>query len=660
MEPAPPPSYTSVDPPSIDVPARATEAPPAYSFPERFTIGSGRTTEPFVNASQLKDHLALLHAFAELKLSAEAMGTDLGIPHLPTEKEERWVFFVGLAVERFEKWCRALQPSHSEKGLATILPPIDVIMVWHAYLLNPGWYAEDGKRIEAFKGLLQAGEAFGAALGGELGELLAAEPSQRRIDNWVQMTATSFDPFKAATEMVTRDIACPKCRSVVYAPYMTAEATGYLQQNFTIKCTKTECNFDITRDTLALRKLVKDLARTDASGKKATDMLAGTIHTATNVQDLTRGRIVKGTMLSSFTLKRPAGQTPGKLMSDFAYGDLLMQLGQYQLPKLRSQLTLKMKAGGGKLMGRIMSAYVDDKMFSVELVGAVLRQGSFVTKMYDLQWTRPGFFDSTEDEVALQHSIARYHAFLDLMSSSPASFFVPTLDIDLAWHTHQLMASNYTRDTVGFVGRFIDHDDKVEESQLASSFDITCRAWKNRFGVQYTHCGCPLPGQTIGQRLSRLVGQTTNPSYLIPPNRDTLLAATHPSDHNAVFAFHHKAASEAAQRRRREKIAKRAQRELKEGKAGGRRGLAHDPAFLVPVPMYYAAGFAGLGAGNIVNGGIGGFGGCAVGAGACGVGGAACGATGCGGGGCEFPHFCIPYPSLYSNGLSSRGCWRRV
>lgn len=41
----------------------------------------------------------------------------------------------------------------------------------------------------------------------------------------------------------------------------------------------------------------------------------------------------------------------------------------------------------------------------------VLRQGSFVKKMYDLLWTQPGFFDRHEDEVALQHSIARYHGY---------------------------------------------------------------------------------------------------------------------------------------------------------------------------------------------------------------------------------------------------------
>ncbi|KAG6805310.1 hypothetical protein H0H92_015894, partial [Tricholoma furcatifolium] len=125
-----------------------------------------------------------------------------------------------------------------------------------------------------------------------------------------------------------------------------------------------------------------------------------------------------------------------------------------------------------------MSAYQDGYPYSVELVGAVIRQGSFLKKMHDLQWTQPHFFDSKEDEVALQHAIARYHAFLNLMSASPASFFVPTLDIDLAWHTHQLLGNTYHEHCLKFVGRYIDHDDKVEEQTLSTSFDLTCRAWK--------------------------------------------------------------------------------------------------------------------------------------------------------------------------------------
>jgi hypothetical protein len=137
-----------------------------------------------------------------------------------------------------------------------------------------------------------------------------------------------------------------------------------------------------------------------------------------------------------------------------------------------------------------MNAYTDDRIYSIDLVGAVrlrlyhstpklslawqvIRQGSFVHKMHGLHWTKPDFFASREGEIALQHAIARYHAyvlqsyryrvhakksysFLDLMSTSPRSFFVPTLDIDLVWHTHQLMAHKYENDCRSFVGRFID------------------------------------------------------------------------------------------------------------------------------------------------------------------------------------------------------------
>ncbi|KAJ7683221.1 hypothetical protein B0H17DRAFT_1074432 [Mycena rosella] len=548
-------------PPSTNAPSGAPEAPPVYSAPG---------TKPLVSIPQIKNHLALLHAFAELKLKVEDMA-ELGISHLPSDQEPRWAWFIGLSVERFEKWCKALQPSHSDKALATLLPPVDVLMVWHAYLLNPRWYAEDGDRVEALKGLQCAGDALATSLGSELGELLASEPTKKRIDNWVKMTATPFDPFEAAPQMVTRQIACPKCRSVVCAPYMTESGTGYLQQGFAVRCVSEECSFEITKDTLALRKLASDLTRQDDMGGPV-DGLASTVHSL----DRKRGRMVETAMLTCFSLQ------PETLPSDVASigPDFVMERGDYKLDKLRAILAMEMKGSHNGLIGRIMSAYVDDKLFSVDLVGAVLRQGSFVNKMYGLQWTQSGFFDRAEDEVVLQHAIARYHAFLGLMSSSPAAFFVPTLDIDLAWHTHQLMATKYSKDTVDRVGRFIDHDDKVEESYLASSFDTTCRAWKKRYGVQYTHCGCALPGETIGEKPAGL-----------------------------------------GTSRRREKIV---ERNVERGDPTCT--VQHDPASLIPVPMYYKSVTAGpaIYQGDIVNG---------VGSAACGSGcGGGCGGGGCGGG----------------------------
>ena len=84
---------------------------------------------------------------------------------------------------------------------------------------------------------------------------------------------------------------------------------------------------------------------------------------------------------------------------------------------------------------------------------------------------------------------------------------------------------------------FLLSDDKIEGLHLSSAFDMTCRSWKSRFNVNYTHCGCPIPGDTIGKRLFRLVGMqtpSTASSVLVPEDRPDLLSATHPSDHNAV------------------------------------------------------------------------------------------------------------------------------
>ncbi|KAJ7488064.1 hypothetical protein FB451DRAFT_1025893 [Mycena latifolia] len=615
METASPPSYSSSDrSPGVAALAASTsrlaawagtsDAPPAYAFPSSFSIGS-HSTAPFVSTRQLKNHLVLLHEFAELKSKVEAMGSAQGPTHMPSDKERRWTWFVGLAVERFEIWCKALEPSDAEKGY---LPPIDVIMVWHAYLLNPGWYAEEvltGREMNAAEYYHPKPYLRGLKKAAHMRSLKTSSP---RLNHWVKLTSTPFDPFEAAMRLLDKEVTCPKCSVAVRASYMTDTGTGYLQQSFMIRCPRSICQFKITHDSLALRKLAEDLSTHRRLTEKQ-GFLAGTMHTPTNPVDVTRGWTIRAAMLKHEKLRRPNGKEPGTLISNEEYAEFIMKQASYHFGTLKSMLVVYMKGQGGRLIGRIASAYTDGRLFSVELVGATLRQGSFVAKMHDLQWTRPGFFDNPEDEIALQHAIARYHAFLDLMASSPASFFVPTLDIDLAWHTHQLMAPKYSDDTMKYVGRFIDHDDKVDESQLATCFDVTCRAWKGRYGVNYTHCGCPLPGDTIGQKLSRLVNirSRSAESYLLPSGRADILAATHPSDHNAVFVLARKSAGQAAQQHRREKIAKRAEKDE-------RRGPPHDPAFLTPVPLYESSSAAACAApgGSVIQGAGAGSGRCAA------------------------------------------------
>ncbi|KAG6848011.1 hypothetical protein H0H93_004204 [Arthromyces matolae] len=240
------------------------------------------------------------------------------------------------------------------------------------------------------------------------------------------------------------------------------------------------------------------------------------------------------------------------------------------------------------------------------------------------------------------------------MSVESKSFYVPTLDIDLAWHTHQLLGETYQNNCHLYVGRYVDHDDKVEESVLSTSFDLTCRAWVDRYGVPYTHCGCPPPGLKRKGHIARL--KTTNKSSLTPPSSDDILAATHASEHNSVLVLANRRgmlSSGISQQTRREKMNKRQERVLisSSHKTSEERkdSEEHEPAFLERIDQDLLANVIGdiwdtaSYGGNVVLGdNTDGMGGCAVGGGACTVGGGcsgggcsggACGGSSCGGGG---------------------------
>ncbi|KAF7304498.1 hypothetical protein HMN09_00852200 [Mycena chlorophos] len=536
-----------------------------------FRVG-GKEAKPFVTVPQLKDHLALLNAFAQLRARVErTSAADLGIPYFPpeTDKERRWSLFVGFAVERFERWCLALKPAHTEGGFAQIFPPLDVLMVWHTYMLNPGWYAEDLLRISVLQGLKAAGRLFSAALGNGLGQLLATRPTESSVNvrGWAWQTEMPFDIFAAIPVMsaIGKQVQCPECGTLTPTPYLSADGTGYLQLKFARRCANPSCAFIITHDALAMAKLAWDLAMPNTGGPDS--VLAGTVFTPGNMNNLVHAVEVKDHLIY---FKQPQ-QNP-------VTAQVLMRVSGWTLAGLKN-LLWKDLVQERRLYHRITAAYSDGRIFSVELVSAVLRQAGFVEKMHKLEWTKPGTFDAYQDEMALYHVIARYHAFLDLMAARPRTFLVPTLDIDLAWHTHQLRSEQYAYDTTKYVNVFVDHDDKVEENRLSTSFDDTGSAWKRRFGVEYTYCGCFLPGTSVGSRLAKLMGSkdhshTKNPSYLEPPAKTA--SATHPSAHNAVFRP--PAAHKVLNRGRKPTKSKEAQ-------AGGA-ACVLDPAFLVPVPLF--------------------------------------------------------------------------
>lgn len=139
---APPPAYRASD--TKSVPTDAVDQPPWYTFPTSFRVGAKQTEGPFVTIAQIKGHLALLNAFADLKRAVIAHKDP--IPQMPTNPEKRWAWFVNLAAERrvphffgpsrqmlmeisFDLWVRSLREEDKELAMDTVLPPLDILMV---------------------------------------------------------------------------------------------------------------------------------------------------------------------------------------------------------------------------------------------------------------------------------------------------------------------------------------------------------------------------------------------------------------------------------------------------------------------------------------------------------------------------------------------------
>ena len=148
----------------------------------------------------------------------------------------------------------------------------------------------------------------------------------------------------------------------------------------------------------------------------------------------------------------------------------------------------------------------------------------------------------------------------------------------------------------------------MEGSKLSSAFDITCgetfldlkylkfindryKHIQERFHIPYSHCGCPIPGDSIGSKLARLISGSDNaapPSHLLPFNRPDLLSATHPSDHNAVHFQSYSIDAHKVALRKYESLARKREHDIQKAAEKAAKQAARDNSGKVDknVPVY--------------------------------------------------------------------------
>ncbi|KAI3935811.1 hypothetical protein MKX01_032995, partial [Papaver californicum] len=162
-----------------------------------------------------------------------------------------------------------------------------------------------------------------------------------------------------------------------------------------------------------------------------------------------------------------------------------------------------------------------------DLVSAVKRQSSFF-----YQVSKP----SMSDELFLEGAVARYKGFLHLIKRNKERsiklFCVPTYDIDLIWHTHQLHPVAYCNDVVQVTGKLLEHDDTDSSRSKGQKLDVgfsgTINKWEQLFGSRYWRAGAMYRG-TAPSPVTHVPWQSNMMSKKVVPLSDSHKAVQLPN-----------------------------------------------------------------------------------------------------------------------------------
>jgi hypothetical protein len=541
----------------VSPPKKADSPPPEYrvdQLPEEDLVASVRalnltqtTTASKSKALPTNDeciaHLKLLAAFANLREEiAETDGLfdikDSLASHFSGEsqqklvvkiREKRWAVYVTRAVDRFQQWWKTglpethlgsgeggrfrmddiLEPNNKfEKTVLnapplqwrpSMLPPLDILMVLHSFMLNPRVFLEDCIR-DGKMPLWHAG--FPWALVNECidNKTFEYRAPQEAVDAFTTPCDLVWDNVQGPAE---KTISCANCAKPLLCPFTNTfsfesfrpfeTSTGFADKSFMATCNS--CGTKIVHESLRLRKFRTDMQ----SLMKYNVPMPGTLLSLNGVP-------------ASTTSRDPTKHEvffPNRLILAGLYTDLVQQTDPafaYDFGRVRQSIerglrdrslltkankttiSKSLRRGERIAVRRMMSRYWENSSpFALDLVGAVLRQGVFVEKMKAIDWIH---------SPALEHTITRlvskYAVFFQIMAQNPGHIAVPTLDVDLAWHTHQLSPACYYSFAVTQTnGDFVDHDDKIEENRLSAAFAWTSKRYQKLTGGDvYSECTC--------------------------------------------------------------------------------------------------------------------------------------------------------------------------
>ncbi|KAI9838829.1 MAG: hypothetical protein M1819_004035 [Sarea resinae] len=501
--------------------------------------------------------------------------------------EKRWAVYVARAADRFERWWHTSAPSTAAgnprnylvqremnrnsyydslplkgqriKYTRDYLPPLDVLMVWHAYMLNPRCFLEDSLRSGKidFWTTGMPWEIVTESIDNSSFEYQPGDAARQRYES---KTGTAWDNLQ---DSPTMNVVCPKCKTNLKCPWTTCGETtvrkgddlaasfasvgvGYADKEFRDRCSK--CSFVISHAVLRVQKFKRDmqlLLVNDVPMPGTLLSLEGTPQsspsTASKVAYTFPNRLLTAGLKSKILELADVNGPSASLMSVERIRDIIEDgIRDPSLVGMANQTfsSRRLLRTERIAIRKMMSRYWDNSSaFALDLVGAVIRQGSFIEKMHSIDWIHSPALTAT-----MARLLVKNERFFLIMAQHPGHVCVPTLDVDLAWHTHQLSPQRYYTFTISKTGQFVDHDDKIEESKLSDAFEWTSKKYQKEFKEVYSEClcwYCEALRESHTSTLSRLVRHDPAEDFhaqhakddpnSLPPEKNV-----HISAHNAV------------------------------------------------------------------------------------------------------------------------------
>ncbi|KAJ5492704.1 hypothetical protein N7539_001450 [Penicillium diatomitis] len=535
-----PPSYRESD--------ESDETYPLPGLPElRLTGIVLSDTMKTVTPDQVVAHLKFLAALADLRDYISGLDGLFGIHDSEADedpqkeeaharlREKRWAVYTARAVRRYETYWDLMpssQPPVTMDDLEDVnynkivdcksmvgwseynLPPLDILMVMHSHMLNPRDFLEDCIRSGKMS-FWKTGFPIASVYECIDERTLTYRASESRKADFVCRTGMQWDNLEESPYTTVR---CPSCEQTMEVPWTKRGAgsdakealrnsTGFADRCFQATCK--QCAFLITHDRLRVAKFRHDLMELFERNRP----MPGTVYNVNGIpesKDSQRGkrsRLAAQMLFPNHLMRilknQLLGCTDARLGRCLDIADLRREIeGQIKQRIHVAAAHTFGKSGSSSTLQpaerihfrRMMSHYWENfSPFALDLVGAVIRQGTFVQKMDKIDWLHSPTVMKTADRL-----IDKYRIFVKIMMENPSKMAVPTLDVDLAWHTHQLQPQRYFRyttepkdATTRFQPIFIDHDDKVAEDKLSDAFEWTTKMYRRITGGDvYSECTC--------------------------------------------------------------------------------------------------------------------------------------------------------------------------